>query len=65
MQIKINGQNHDITGSALLDLLAQKNLNPEKIVVEHNSNIIEKHALSGITLKEGDVLEIVSFVGGG
>nr|AHF25808.1 thiamine biosynthesis protein ThiS [uncultured bacterium Contigcl_289] len=35
------------------------------IAVELNEEIIPKATLNQVTLKEGDVMEVVSFVGGG
>ena len=40
-------------------------LQPEKVAVERNGEIAPRSQLAQVTLVEGDVLEIVHFVGGG
>ena len=66
MNVKINGQNQTLNaGMSLSEFIAQKELNPEGIVVEHNFKIIDKKDLADTTIKENDTIEIVSFVGGG
>ncbi len=66
MTITVNGKKEDIKEkSNILDFLVQKNLDPDKVVVEHNLNIINKETLKDIILKENDTLEVLRFVGGG
>jgi sulfur carrier protein len=62
----LNGKQESIERPLSLDaLVAAKELCPEKIVVEHNFNIISKEDWPKITLKDQDMVEIISFVGGG
>jgi len=66
MKIKINGKEEEIENkSTLLELVKNRRLIPEKIVVEHNMKIISKENLSDVIVNEDDSIEIVSFVGGG
>ena len=66
MTIVVNGKTEQIEKEAsLLDFLASKSLDPEKVVVELNLDIIAKENLKDIMLKENDSLEILRFVGGG
>lgn len=66
MILKINGQDQSIeTETKLIDLISSKNLNCDRIVIEHNHRIIPRERWQEVFLKEGDNLEIVSFVGGG
>ncbi len=66
MKIKLNGQTKDLSGvKSLAELLAQLSLLPEKVVVEHNFEIIPKEKLAQSMIAEGDEIEIVHFVGGG
>lgn len=65
MNIKINGKEEVIEAKLLLELLEQKGLCFEKIVVEYNFNIVPKNEWSNITLAQDDNVEIVSFVAGG
>lgn len=66
MVIKINGKSESVNDKlSLLQLIDGKGLNCERIVVEYNSNILQRSEWQKITLGENDNLEIVSFVGGG
>ena len=66
MILTINGKQESIEKSVTLDaLVAAKGLCPEKIVVEHNFSIIAKEDWPKITLGDKDMIEIISFVGGG
>jgi sulfur carrier protein len=48
-----------------LDLLGSLELDPRVVVVELNRQIIRRPGLGGVTLREGDCVELVHFVGGG
>ena len=52
-------------GSTLLELLQKQNYRPERVAVELNGEIVPKAAFGQTILKDGDRLEVVSFVGGG
>lgn len=52
-------------GSTLLELLQKQNYRTERVAVELNGEIIPKAAFGQTVLKDGDRLEVVSFVGGG
>jgi sulfur carrier protein len=66
MLLTLNGKQESIGRPLTLDaLVTAKGLCPEKIVVEHNFNIISKEDWSKIMLKDQDMIEIISFVGGG
>lgn len=66
MQIKINGKSETVQNSLnLCELILEKGLTPEHIVVEHNYNIIAREEWGRIMVKDNDNIEIISFVGGG
>jgi len=65
MQLKINGKQKSIEGKTIKDVIENKQLNAEHIVVEHNAKIIPKERWNSTKLSENDNIEIVSFVGGG
>lgn len=65
MQIIVNGQHREVsTPSTIGQLLQQLELEPQKVVVELNRNILTAEALN-TELQEGDTLELIQFVGGG
>lgn len=62
----VNGEPTAISpGSTLLSFITSKNLRPEHIVIEHNGVIAERAQWERTAIAEGDVLEIVKFLGGG
>jgi sulfur carrier protein len=66
MQITINGNPQEIApGTSLLDLLASRGLEPATVVVELNRSIVERGTYAQSELRDGDVLEVLRFVGGG
>jgi thiamine biosynthesis protein ThiS len=66
MDIQLNGQPASVApGITIGDLIREKDLDPETVVVEHNLVIITTDELDQITLRQNDALEILRFVGGG
>lgn len=65
--IRVNGDERRVpAGSSLGDLLDALNLDPRAVVVEHNRSIVrDRTRLPTITLRDGDAIEVVHFVGGG
>jgi sulfur carrier protein len=65
MQVKINGKVENISGGPVLDLLQAKKIEPQMVAVEVNDAMIERAQLAATTLKEGDRLEFLFYMGGG
>lgn len=66
MQVTINGEGHAFDNSlSVAQLLKQLGLEPVKIAVERNLEIVPRSAYATTVLAEGDRLEIVHFIGGG
>ena len=66
INVMINGERRTVAaGATLLELLALLELDPRVVVVEHNRAIVRRPRLSGVTVTEGDSIELVHFVGGG
>ncbi len=63
--IKINGEMLNSDELFLKDYLEENNYQMKKIAVECNEEIIPKSQYSSFVLHSGDVVEIVSLVGGG
>lgn len=66
LTIQLNGEPRRVaagtTVAALVDALG---LNPKKVAVERNLEIVPRSTYADVALGEGDQLEIVHFVGGG
>ena len=66
LSLTVNGEPRRIAaGASIADLVRSLELNPQKVAVERNGAIAPRSALGEILLADGDVLEIVHFVGGG
>ena len=52
-------------GSSIADLCRAIELDPAKVAVERNLEIVPRSTLADVILADGDRLEIVHFVGGG
>lgn len=66
MQITCNGEQREIKeGLSLLELLASLELPPDSIVAEVNKKIIDQNLLHATSLRNGDKVELIRFVGGG
>lgn len=66
MLILVNGKEVDVKNEiALLDFLKEKAIDPEKVVIEYNGEILSKDDYGNIIIKEKDKMEILRFVGGG
>lgn len=61
----INGEKFTQDSLPLLDYLKQRDLQITHIALELNGKIVPKDELATLVFKQGDVAEIVSFVGGG
>lgn len=66
LSITLNGEPHRVAeGSSVADLVHDIGLNPKKVAVERNLEIVPRSTLANVMLADGDSLEIVHFVGGG
>jgi thiamine biosynthesis protein ThiS len=66
MQIILNGEPCEIAGPLTLTaLLAQLDIDPRRVAVEHNLNVVKRAKYDSTRVEDGDQIEIVNFVGGG
>ena len=63
--ITINGEPRRTSAATIAALAAELELDPAKVAVERNGEIVPRSTLAEVALADGDVLEIVHFVGGG
>ncbi|MBQ7973130.1 MAG: sulfur carrier protein ThiS [Lachnospiraceae bacterium] len=63
--VKINGEELNIAGKTVAEYLATTSYDSKRIAVERNGEIVPKAQYGETVLKDGDSLEVVSFVGGG
>lgn len=66
MNIIVNGEKTQIAAAtSIAGLLEALELEPKKIAVERNLEIVPKSQYQDTALADGDRIEIVQFVGGG
>ncbi|NVJ99588.1 MAG: sulfur carrier protein ThiS [Alphaproteobacteria bacterium] len=66
MQITVNGEPKKMDAdTSLKTFLEGLGLDPTKVAVERNLEIVPKSTFESVALAEGDQLEIVHFIGGG
>lgn len=66
MNVLVNGEKRDVAPDiTVAQLLETLKVIPERVVVEVNLTILKRAQHAQTTLKEGDQVEIVQFVGGG
>lgn len=64
--ITLNGQKTDIKQNiTLTELLEEKKFRIALVAVEYNGQILKKDEYENTVLRDGDVIEVVSFMGGG
>lgn len=64
--ITLNGDQTEITdGMTVTELLTQKQFRIALVAVEYNGRILKKNEYDTTVLKSGDIIEVVSFMGGG
>ena len=64
--ITVNGKQIQLTSEmSVADYLEQNTYQINRIAVEMNEEILPKYSYSETMLKDGDRLEVVTFVGGG
>jgi sulfur carrier protein len=64
--LQLNGEPYVIEGDArLTSLIEALKMKPTRIAVELNREIVPKAEYAKVTLREGDELELINFVGGG
>ncbi len=68
MNIKINGEAENIQNESITitDLLALKDVKmPDMVSVELNGDMLERDQFSSTSVKDGDEVEFLYFMGGG
>ena len=63
--VKINGEELNVAGKTVTEYLATTKYDSKRIAIERNGDIIPKSQYGETVLKDGDSVEVVSFVGGG
>lgn len=65
MRLKVNGKFEEFEKETIQDLLVSKKIEPRMVSVELNSKILDRNEFESSSLKEGDVVEFLFYMGGG
>lgn len=66
LSVRINGEHRRVDGGiSIADLLREIGLDPLRVAVERNLEIVPRSSLGEVQVEDGDDYEIVHFVGGG
>jgi len=65
MQLTVNGEKSDFSVTRVDELLAALGLAGQAVAVELNEAVVPKKLHAETALNDGDVLELVTLVGGG
>ncbi|HEV7733636.1 MAG TPA: sulfur carrier protein ThiS [Candidatus Binatia bacterium] len=66
MQVTVNDEPHALSeGATVADLVTALGLGPRRIAVEVNRAVVPRAEYAHTTLHDGDVVEVIHFVGGG
>lgn len=62
----INGEQRRVPArTTLAQLIAEVGLDPQRVAVERNLEIVPRSTFGQVLVEDGDAYEIVHFVGGG
>ncbi len=65
MQVTIYGKLEEVQAGTVLEVLKHKEVDPHMVAVELNTHIVERDQLETTSIKDGDKLEFLFFMGGG
>ena len=66
LSVRINGEARRVSaGTTIAALVAEIGLDPARVAVERNLEIVPRSTLASVKVEDGDAFEIVHFVGGG
>ncbi|AWI33656.1 sulfur carrier protein ThiS [Helicobacter apodemus] len=65
MQVRLNGKNISTQTTTLLHLLQEYKIDTKSIAVAINLEVIKRDKWDTHSLKEGDTIECLTFLGGG
>ena len=66
VSIRVNGEHRRVpAGISVADLALELGLEPAKVAVERNLEIVPRSTLADVKVEDADEYEIVTFVGGG
>lgn len=66
VNVSVNGEPKRVSaGLSITQMLAELGLDPQRVAVERNRDVVPRSQLGEVRVEDGDQYEIVHFVGGG
>ena len=66
LSVQVNGEPRRVSaGLSIAQMLAELGLDPQRVAVERNRDVVPRSQLGEVMVEDGDEYEIVHFVGGG
>ena len=66
LEIRVNGEQRRVpAGVSISQMLAELGLDPRRVAVERNLEVVPRATLADVPVADGDAFEVVHFVGGG
>ncbi len=66
ISVQVNGEPRSIAAaSSIAQMLREIGIDPAKVAVEHNLEVVPRSTFDQVQVRDGDAFEIVHFVGGG
>lgn len=65
LNVQVNGEARRVAPGSIAAMLRELGIDPARVAVERNREIVPRSTLSEVEVREGDAFEIVHFVGGG
>lgn len=63
--VTVNGESKNAAGLTVAEFLEKNGYRTDRVAVEINLEIVRKSDFATAVIKDGDSIEVVSFVGGG
>ena len=66
LEIRVNGEQRRVSGGvSIAQMLGELGLDPLRVAVERNLEVVPRETLAEAVVADGDSYEVVHFVGGG
>ncbi|HXU61605.1 MAG TPA: sulfur carrier protein ThiS, partial [Polyangia bacterium] len=66
LRLTVNGETRTATpGTTVAGLLAAMGVDPARVAVERNQDVVPRRTWAEAPLADGDKIEVVAFIGGG
>ena len=66
LEIRVNGEQRRVPrGLSIAQMLGELGLDPLRLAVERNLEVVPRASLGEVMVADGDSFEVVNFVGGG